>query len=55
MTGPTKKPDTVYECSICSKPYKKKGCLRNHMKNIHDAQDSPTGFLDSSNYSELDR
>ena len=29
--------------------------MTNHMKNIHDAQDPPAGFLDSTNYSELDR
>ena len=55
MTASTKGPDTKYLCSICSKPYVKKGCLTNHMKNIHDIQDSPADFLDSTTYSELDQ
>ena len=57
MTGPTKRPITKYECNICQKPYVKQGCLNNHLKNFHQANDSRVDkeFLDSSTYSELDR
>ena len=55
MTDPTEKSYNKYECNICSKPYIKRGCLTNHMKKIHDVQDAPAGFLDSTTYSELDR
>ena len=36
MTGPTKRPDTKLECNICKKPYVKKGCLTNHLRNVHN-------------------
>ena len=57
MTGPTDRPKNIYECNVCRKPYVKKGCLTNHMKNVHKLIDSNTeqGFLDSTSYSELDR
>ena len=55
MTDPTTRSYNKYECNISSKPYVKKGCLTNHMKKIHEVHDSPTGFLDSTTYSELDR
>ena len=57
MTGPAKKPDTRYECTICEKPYIKQGCLNNHMKKIHKMinPQGEKGFLDSTTYSELDR
>ena len=57
MTGPTEGPKTIYECSICQKPYVRKGCYIKHMKNVHN-EDIPTAdkdFLDSTTYSELDR
>ena len=57
MTGLTKGPKTTYECSICLKPYIKKGCLTKHLKNVHQVTAPPAGkeFLDSTSYSELDR
>ena len=57
MTGPTERHKSVYECNICCKTFVKKGCLTNHMKNVHKVIDSHTehGFLDSTSYSELDR
>ena len=36
MTGPTNRPETKLECSECSKPYLRKGCLTNHLRNVHN-------------------
>ena len=36
MTGKKNGPDTKLECNICSKPYLRKGCLTNHLKNVHN-------------------
>ena len=36
MTDLTNMPDTKLKCDICSKPYVKKGCLTNHLRNVHN-------------------
>ena len=54
MYDPTMKGDQHYKCTDCDKSYVKKGFLSNHMKKIHNKDDSPIpqGFLDNTSYSE---
>ena len=54
MTQSSTKADQQYKCDQCDKLFVRKGNLSNHLRNVHNQNDSPTpdGFLDNTSYSE---
>ena len=50
MTKVENKPNLMYRCNVCDKPYIKRGALTNHLKKVHNLSMSPTKkeFMDSS-------